>query len=228
MIKLLDILKEVHTPTLKTGKGSIIYGVMHGNLSSAQKIVDDIIKKYPPDTKLVFMGEGGDSNNTYVAGSENEYVFNKLKSHYNNLTNYSWDGKDFDVTNPSAPMFATIKSITGLNKALVLAGVYAAMVGQDQNPSEVSKLLTSQGIEWLQSFGVKNPENPDHKDKQLMYDLSFPQDTGGQVQGVSAVVDAYNKARQMNIIKKLREWEGKGYKVVVLAGRDHLRDLKIS
>ena len=54
---------------------------------------------HPKNTKIAFLGEGGDDDNVYVKGSESEYIHNKLKDYYPDFINDSWDGKDLNVMN---------------------------------------------------------------------------------------------------------------------------------
>lgn len=218
-MRLLDILYEIRT--LKSSR-STIYGLRHNNASDIKKVLDDINKNFSINDKIVFMGEGGDSNNIYPPNSEGEIIYSILKKQFKNIINDSWDGKEFDVANPNAFVFRVIQSSTGLSKQKTLAAIYAAMVGQDVDPSEVSRLITPEGLKWLSTFDIKNPVNPDAEDKQLMYDLSFPQDTGQPEQEISLAVTSYNKERDKNLIRKLKKYESQGYRVIALVGKDHI------
>lgn len=205
-----------------SSKQSIIYGLRHNSSTDIKKIIDHIMKNFSPDDKVVFMGEGGDSNNVYPEGSEGEIILPIVQKYFKTVINDSWDGREFDVTNPNAYVFKAIQSSTGLSKQKTLASIYAAMVGQDVDPSEVSRLITPEGLRWLSTFGIKNPMNPDAEDKQLMYDLSFPQDTGQPEQEISLAVTSYNKERDKNLIRKLKKYESQGFKAIALVGRDHI------
>jgi len=219
MIKLTDILFEIKKITTDQ---SVIFGVKHNDMSGVKKVMDYVRKKFTPSDKVVFVGEGGDVNNKYVPGSEQEAIYLELQKYFDNIDNDSWDGKDFDVTNPNAYVFKAVQSITGLTKKQTQAAIYAAMVGQDQDPSELTQLLTPEGINWLQMYGIKSPKNPNLQDILLMYNLSFPQDTGQPAQEISKATDAYNKVRDQNLIKKVKEYESKGYKVIAAAGEGHI------
>jgi len=211
--------------TISTKNGSTLYGVEHDNIDAAKDIVNDVKSKYPPDTKVVFMGEGGDSNNIYPKGSEQEYVHNELKSHFKDMKNDSWDGKEFDVTNPQSEVFQTIEKDTGYEPHIVNAGIFAAMVGQGQEPDELAKLADPKTIEYLKSQGIKDPMNPDDEDSEKMYDLTFPQDKNLPETDLSKVTNSYNKNRQRNLIRKMNIYEKKGYKVISLAGNGHAEEL---
>jgi len=171
------------------------------------------------------MGEGGDSNNNYAKGSEQEYVHNELKSHFSNMENDSWDGKKYDVTNPKSEMFGTIAKDTGQEPHIVNAGIFAAMVGQGQEPEELAKLADEKTINYLKSQGIKDPMNPDDEDSEKMYDLTFPQDKDLPETDLSKVTNSYNKNRQKNLVKKMNEYEKRGYKVISLAGNSHAEEL---
>ena len=171
------------------------------------------------------MGEGGDSNGKYGEGTEQEYVHDKLKSHFKNMENDSWDGKEFDVTNPKAEMYGQIQKETGFQPHVVNAGIFAAMVGQGQEPEELGKLADKKTIEYLKSQGIKDPMNPDDEDSEKMYNLTFPQDNDLPETDLSKVTDSYNKGRQKNLVKKMNDYEKRGYKVVSLAGNSHAEEL---
>jgi hypothetical protein len=91
--------------SIQTKNGSTIFGVEHDNIEGAKQVVDDVKKMYPKDSKIIFLGEGGDENNKYVKGSEQEYIHNELKKHYPNFTNDSWDGKELDVHNDQSMLY---------------------------------------------------------------------------------------------------------------------------
>ena len=211
--------------TVSTKNGSTIYGVEHDNIDGAREIVSDVKSKYPPDTKVVFMGEGGDSNGNYAKDSEQEYVHNELKSHFKDMKNDSWDGKEFDVTNPNAEMFGIIGKDTKQPPHIVNAGIFAAMVGQGQEPEELAELADEKTIEYLKSQGIKDPMNPDDEDSEKMYDLTFPQDKELPETDLSKVTNSYNKNRQKNLVKKMNAYEKQGYKVISLAGNSHAEEL---
>ena len=224
MGQLNDFLFEVRT--MKMGPKAILYGVEHGNTQQAEEVVKHAASQFSPEEKTVFVGEGGDANSKYPEGSEQEYIYNKLKEYFTDLDNDSWDGKDFDVTDPNSYVFSEIKQKTGLDAKIVNAGVYAAMVGQGQDPTEVMKLMSPEGKRFLMDFGVQDPTVPSDEDIQLMYDLSFPQDTGGKPQEVSKITDAYNEVRDKNLIRKVKQYASKGYQVIACAGDSHLDLIK--
>ena len=114
MIKLINILKEIALKEVKQLPigNSIIFGVEHHNESDAQSVIDYVKKHYSPEDKVVFMGEGGDDNNKYVAGSEQEMIYNELSSYFKNLVNDSWDGSDLDVMNDQSLLYKIQKTIS--------------------------------------------------------------------------------------------------------------------
>jgi hypothetical protein len=171
------------------------------------------------------MGEGGDSNNVYPGGSEQEYIYKQLGKSFPNMQNDSWDGKEFDVMNPKAEMFSQIGKNTKQPPHIVNAGIFAAMVGQGQEPEELVKIAEPKTIQYLKSNGISDPMNPSDEDVQKMYDLTFPQDKGLPPTELSKTTDSYNKLRQRNLIRKMNIYEKKGYKVVSLAGNTHVEEL---
>ena len=99
-MKLTAILKGILREVKQLPIGnSIIFGVEHHSMSDAEQVVDYVKKHFSPEDKVVFMGEGGDDSNKYVAGSEQEMIYNELSSYFENLVNDSWDGSDLNVMN---------------------------------------------------------------------------------------------------------------------------------
>jgi hypothetical protein len=217
--------------TIQTKKGSTIFGVEHDNIEGAKQVVDDVKKMYPKDSKIVFLGEGGDENDVYVPGSEQEYIHNELKKHYPNFTNDSWDGKELDVHNDQSMLYKYQKKKTGLPHDIVMAGNWANMVGQGEgldtmNPSDY---LTDGGREFLQQSAkeagfppISNFDTPNKKDKKILYRLSYPQDNGDKKTKVGELSDTFNDARDENLIRKMKKYEDSGYKVVSTAGYSHI------
>ena len=211
--------------TMQTKNGSTLFGVVHDDIKGAKDIIKQVKDTYSPNDKILFMGEGGDSNNVYPGGSEQEYIYKQLGKSFPNMQNDSWDGKEFDVMNPKAEMFSQIGKNTKQPPHIVNAGIFAAMVGQGQEPEELVKIAEPKTIQYLKSNGISDPMNPSDEDVQKMYDLTFPQDKGLPPTELSKTTDSYNKLRQRNLIRKMNIYEKKGYKVVSLAGNTHVEEL---
>jgi hypothetical protein len=211
--------------TIQTKNGSTLFGVVHDDIKGAKDIIKQVKDTYSPNDKILFMGEGGDSNNVYPGGSEQEYIYKQLGKSFPNMQNDSWDGKEFDVMNPKAEMFSQIGKNTKQPPHIVNAGIFAAMVGQGQEPEELVKIAEPKTIQYLKSNGISDPMNPSDEDVQKMYDLTFPQDKGLPPTELSKTTDSYNKLRQRNLIRKMNIYEKKGYKVVSLAGNTHVEEL---
>jgi hypothetical protein len=75
-----------------------------------------------------------------VKGSEQEYIHNKLKEHYPNFINDSWDGKDLNVMNDQSRLYKEQMKRTGLPLNIVKAGNWASMVGQNKNTNDFSSV----------------------------------------------------------------------------------------
>ncbi len=221
--------------TIQTKKGSTIFGVEHDNINGAKQVVDDVKKMYSKDDKIVFMGEGGDENNNYVEGSEQEYIHNELKKHFPNIENDSWDGADTDVHNDQSYLYKEQKKRTGLSHEQVMAGNWANMVGQGEgldtmNPADY---LTDEGMDFLQQSAkdagfppIKSFEKPTKRDIHTLYRLNYPQDNGDKKTKVGILADTFNNIRDENLIRKMKKYEDKGYKVVSTAGYSHLDNIK--
>jgi len=236
IIKLKNILKEAQQ--LSIGN-SIIFGVEHHSESDAQAVVDYVKKRYSPEDKVVFMGEGGNDDNKYVAGSEQEMIYNDLNSYFNNLVNDSWDGSDLNVMNDQSLLYKIQKEKTGLSLSKILAANWASMVGQniiqgqsiaDFNPQDY---LSPEGIQFLK-VSAKEANLPlsddlyksTAEDYDTLYRLSFPADNGDKYTKIAKIADAFNEARDENLLAKLQKYESKGYKVIATAGEGHIGLIK--
>jgi len=240
MYKLVNILKGVLKEVQQFSIGnSIIFGVEHYSKSDAQAVVDYVKKHFLPEDKVVFMGEGGDNNSKYVVGSEQEMIYNELSSYFKNLVNDSWDGSDLDVMNDQSSLYKTQKEKTGLSHNQILAANWASMVGQnilqgqpiaDFNPQDY---LSPEGIQFLKTAAEEaslplsdNLYKPTEEDFDTLYRLSFPADHGDKYTRVAKATDAFNEARDQNLLTKLKQYESRGYKVIATAGKDHINLIK--
>ena len=210
---------------LKIGN-SLIFGIEHYNMNDVKKVFNYVKKSYKPEDKVVFMGEGGDDNNVYEKGGEQEVIKNKLENYFTNFINDSWDGKETNVLNPNSNLFKEISSRTGLSRDKTMAAVYVIIAGQTRIPKEMIGLLTKEGENWIRSFDIKNPKNPSNEDMDLMYDLCFPQDTNKPETEMSKITDIFNKVRDENLLKKIKNYHKNGYTVIATVGEGHIDLLK--
>lgn len=210
---------------LKIGD-SLIFGVQHYNMDDVEKVLNYVKKNFKPNDKIVFMGEGGDDDNIYEKGGEQEAIKNELETYFTNFINDSWDGKETNVTNPKSLLFKEMQSETSLSPNKIMAAIYVIIVGQTGYPQEMSHLLNDEGIEWIKSFGIKNPKTPDEEDIELMYDLCFPQDTGKPQTELSKLTDVFNYIRDKNLITKIKNYRKKGYRVIATVGEGHIELIK--
>ena len=129
MIKLFSILKSILKEVKQLPIGnSIIFGVEHHSKEDAQTVIDYVKKNFSPQDKVVFMGEGGDDNNKYVVGSEQEMIYDELNSYFENLVNDSWDGSDLNVMNDNSTLYKIQKEKTVLSHNQILAANWSSMV----------------------------------------------------------------------------------------------------
>ncbi len=210
---------------LKIGN-SLIFGVEHYNMNDVKKVFNYVKKSYRPEDRVVFMGEGGDDNNVYEKGSEQEEIKNKLENYFTNFINDSWDGKETNVLNPNSNLFKEISLRSGLSRDKTIAAVYVIIVGQTRRPEEMNGLLTKEGENWIKSFDIKNPKNPSNEDMDLMYDLCFPQDSNKPETEMSKITDIFNKVRDENLLKKIKNYHKNGYMVIATVGEGHIDLLK--
>ena len=240
MMKLTAILKGILREVKQLPIGnSIIFGVEHHSMSDAEQVVDYVKKHFSPEDKVVFMGEGGDDSNKYVAGSEQEMIYNELSSYFENLTNDSWDGSDLNVMNDQSTLYKIQKEKTGLSHNQVLAANWASMVGQNVLQGQsiadfaAEDYLSPEGIKFLKTSAQEanlplsnNLYQPTEEDFDTLYRLSFPEDHGDRYTKVAKVADAFNKSRDENLLKKLKQYESRGYKVIATAGEGHIDLIK--
>jgi hypothetical protein len=240
MIKLFNILKSILNEVKQLPIGnSIIFGVEHHSKADAQTVVDYVKKNFSPQDKVVFMGEGGDDSNKYVVGSEQEMIYEELNSYFENLVNDSWDGSDLNVMNDKSTLYKMQKEKTGLSHNQILAANWASMVGQNILQGQSIKdflpedYLSPEGIKFLkvaaQQAGLPLSDNlyePTREDFDTLYRLSFPEDYGDTYTKVAKVADAFNEARDENLLKKLKQYESRGYKVIATAGEGHIDLIK--
>ena len=218
---------------------SIIFGVKHHSKSDAQAVINYVKKRFSPEDKVVFMGEGGDDSNKYAAGSEQEMIYDELSSYFDNLVNDSWDGADLDVMNDQSTLYKIQKQKTGLSHNQILAANWASMVGQNilqgQSVADFAPedYLSPEGIKFLkvsaQEAGLPLSDNlyePTAEDYDTLYRLSFPEDHGDKHTKVSKAADAFNQVRDENLLRKLKQYESRGYKVVATAGEGHIDLIK--
>jgi hypothetical protein len=210
---------------LKIGD-SLIFGVQHYNMDDVDKVSNYVKKNFNPNDKIVFMGEGGDDDNIYEKGGEQEAIQNELQTYFTNFINDSWDGKETNVTNPKSSLFKEMQSETSLSPNKVMAAIYVIIVGQTSYPQEMSHLLNDEGIEWIKSFGIKNPKTPDEEDIELMYNLCFPKDTGKPETELSKLTDVFNYIRDKNLVTKIKNYRKKGYRVIATVGEGHIELIK--
>lgn len=240
MYKLTNILKGVLTEMQKLEMGdSIIFGVEHHSKSDAKEVVDYVKNHFSPDDKVVFMGEGGDDSSKYVAGSEQEIIHNELSEYFEKLVNDSWDGADLNVMNSDSALYKIQKEKTGLSQSKILAGNWASMVGQNilqgQSVADFAPedYLNTEGIKFLKAAAEEaelplsnNLYEPTAEDYDTLYRLCFPADHGDKYTKVAQIADAFNEARDENLLTKLKQYQSRGYKVIATAGEGHIDLIK--
>jgi hypothetical protein len=219
---------------LKIGN-SLIFGVVHYDNDNIKVVVNYVKKYFKPNEQVVFMGEGGDDNNVYVKGSEQEIIYKELNSYFKKLINDSWDGADLNVMNDQSRLYKLQKEKTGLSHNQILACNWASMVGQNKSLNDFSPkdYLNQEGIEFLKTAAndadlplSDNLNNPTNEDFDTLYRLSFPNDHGDKHTKVSKVAEIFNEIRDHNLLNKFRQYQNKGYKVIATVGEGHIDLIK--
>jgi hypothetical protein len=219
---------------LKIGN-SLVLGVVHYDMGDVKVVVNYVKKYFEPNERIVFMGEGGDDNNNYVKGSEQEIIYKELNSYFKNLINDSWDGADLNVMNDQSTLYKLQKEKTGLSHNQILASNWASMVGQNKSLDDFNPqhYLNSEGIEFLKREANEadlplsdDLNNPTDEDFNTLYRLSFPNDHGDKHTKVGKVADVFNEIRDHNLLNKLNQYQNKGYKVIATVGEGHIDLIK--
>jgi len=124
---------------------------------------------------------------------------------------------------------------TGLPHEIVMAGNWANMVGQGEgldtmNPADY---LTDKGRQFLQDAAkeagfppIKSFDKPTKRDIHTLYRLAYPQDNGDKKTKVGELSDTFNDARDESLLRKMKKYEDRGYKVVSAAGYSHVDMIK--
>jgi hypothetical protein len=106
------------------------------------------------------------------------------------------------------------------------------MVGQGDDMA-AEDYLDDEGKQFLQNSAkeaglppIKNFDKLNKRDKDTLYRLSFPQDNGDKETKVNDIQVAFNDARDENLIRKMKKYEDRGYKVVSTAGHSHIDLIK--
>jgi hypothetical protein len=219
--------------TLSFKGGGYLYGTIHRNT----KMVDDIlnqVKATIPEEKwkdIVFVGEGGATGDDgeLVFHDEMEYAAPKFKEIGASIDTF--DGDELDVHNPDSNLYQMQLKATGLSHSQVKAGNWASMIGQGEGTDTMSPdiFLDDEGKKFLQDSAkeagfkpIENWENPTEDDKDTLYRLSFPEDNSDKETKVNDIQVAFNKARDLNLIKKTKELASQGKIPVTIAGDGHV------
>jgi len=219
--------------TLPFTKGGQLYGVEHKNT----KMVDDIItqvKATIPEERwkdVVFVGEGGRTgkDGEIEFNDEMKYAAPKFKEMGAGIDTF--DGDDLDVHNPNSNLYSMQVKSTGLSLSKVKAGNWASMIGQGEGTDTMKPniFLDKEGVKFLNDAikkagfpPIQNWKEPTEQDVETLYRLSFPKDEGDIETPVNDVQVAFNKARDLNLLKKTKELQSQGKIPITIAGDGHV------
>ena len=218
-----------------TKNGSMIIGVEHGAGKVSNKRVIDDIKSLPKDTKVMFVGEGGEIGNSGkidFAGEQDE-IRNAVNDHFTNAEESTWD-ENADVLNDKSPVFDEVAKSVGGSKSKSKAAIWSNMYGQD-GPDENMKpedYLDEEGKAWLIDQAKKGGSgefdgdvdwnNLTDEQKNDLYELNYRDDSSYGETEISKAQEAYNGFRQKELDRKIAEAEQQGYKVIAPVGNSHV------
>jgi hypothetical protein len=234
-----EVYKKNYMAT--TPQGSQLLGTKHLDDDSKEWIeksllpnVKDFIEQAKKDGKeIVFLGEGGagDGHN-YLEGGEQELVGNLVLEAGGKAD--TWDGKDNDLGNYDSAVSKAMKKDLGATEGQRMTLQLALNIGHGNNIkeemewfNELPKEMQEEGEKFLKDNGYDGKFPPKNKkDAQKLYDLTFPRDTNKPEQKISQLMDYANDFRGKNMIKKIKEYEDQGKRVLVTPGADHVYALK--
>jgi hypothetical protein len=222
--------KEIKT--LEFDGGGFLFGTQHDNNKMADDIINQVKATIPKEKwkDIVFVGEGGTTgkDGEIEFNQEMDYAAPKFKEMGASID--TWDGDDLDVHKPESNLYKSQEQQTGLSQSKIKAGNWASMIGQGEGTDSMSqsKFLDDEGKEFLQSAAeeagfppIENWDDPTEQDIDTLYRLSFPEDEGDVETKVNDVQVAFNKARDLNLIKKQKELSSQGKIPIVMAGESH-------
>jgi hypothetical protein len=223
--------KEIKT--LELEGGGFLFGTQHGDTKMADDIINQVKATIPKEKwkDVVFVGEGGATGDggELEFNDEMEYSAPKFKEMGASID--TWDGDELDVHNDQSGLYKSQAEQTGLSQSKIKAGNWASMIGQGEGTDTMSPndYLDDEGKEFLQNAAkeagfpeIENWDDPTEQDKDTLYRLSFPEDNGDTETGVNDVQVAFNKARDLNLIKKQKELTAQGKIPIVMAGESHV------
>ena len=222
--------KEVKTVELEGG--GFLFGTQHGDTKMADDIINQVKATIPKEKwkDVVFVGEGGATGDSGELEFNDEMEYSAPKFKEMGASIDTWDGDELDVHNDQSDLYKSQEEQTGLSQSKIKAGNWASMIGQGEGTDTMSPndFLDDEGKEFLQNAAkeagfppIENWDNPSEKDKDTLYRLSFPEDNGDKETGVNDVQVAFNKARDLNLIKKQKELAAQGKIPIVMAGESH-------
>lgn len=223
--------EEIKTISFKGG--GYLYGVEHRN----EEMVDDIItqvKASIPQEKwgdIVFIGEGGATNDDGELEFHDEvpHAVDKFKEMGASIDTF--DGDELDVHKPDSTLYQMQMKATKLSHSQIKAGNWASMIGQGEGTDTMptKTFLDEEGKKFLNDSAreagfkpIENWEEPSDQDKDTLYRLSFPADNDDKETAVNDIQIAFNKARDLNLIKKTKEYSSQGKIPVTIAGDGHV------
>jgi len=223
--------KEIKTVELEGG--GFLFGTQHGDTKMADDIINQVKATIPKERwkDVVFVGEGGATGDSGELEFNDEMEYSAPKFKEMGASIDTWDGDELDVHNDQSGLYKSQAEQTGLSQSKIKAGNWASMIGQGEGTDTMSPndYLDDEGKEFLQNAAkeagfppIENWDNPSEQDKDTLYRLSFPEDNGDKETGVNDVQVAFNKARDLNLIKKQKELAAQGKIPVVMAGESHV------
>ena len=223
--------KEIQT--IEIEGGGQVYGTVHKNTAMVDDIVNQVKNSIPKEKwkDIVFVGEGGATNNSGELEFNDEMVHANDKFKEMGASIDTFDGDDLDVHKPDSKLYKKQIEKTGLSQSQVNAGNWASMIGQGEGTDTMkpTTFLDEGGKQFLQDAAkeagfapIENWDNPTDKDIDTLYRLSFPDDLGDKETKVNDIQIAFNDIRDESIIEKSKALSAQGKIPITVAGEGHI------
>lgn len=204
--------------------------VLHKHIiPNAKRVAEKAIKN---GKKVVFLGEGqsfeGDDLTTNETYNEQHAVAKALNKKFGDKVKQdTWDDESVNIFEPYAEVWGSLTDAAGGSRVKAEAAMAVFLGGQGDGPEALSQILSPESKVLIKKrFGVDITKELSEKDVDKLYRVAFPGDFGDPPNEVSAIGEAYNAARQDNLVKKIKKIENEGGVAIVTPGSSHAWSLK--
>lgn len=227
-----------HGSAFITPGGSMVHGTPHKGTGAEEdsfietRLIPDLLHHAEGALRggktVVCLTEGGvhgPENTEQRALSDAMDELHRKPEHAGKVLHDTWDDDEVRAVaqnrdghlyiDRSSPMFKKLVAVFK-DPDLVDAALQAGLSGQGKG--QTARILASaEAQSKLLSMGVP-PTNV-----KKLHELTHPHESGGQRTQLSAVMEHYHHHRRQNLVKKVKEHEGKGHVVVTAPAHLHVK-----